>query len=131
MTKCEIRIRHSDFDIRHLLYQTMMNQRSRYGGPQSVRDVVAELISRRGIGRTQSLGVRDAAWREALGEALARQTRPGAVRRGTLEVIVANSTLLQELTFQKTEIVKRLTQHAPELAVQNIRFRVGPIPSDP
>jgi predicted nucleic acid-binding Zn ribbon protein len=99
-------------------------------GPLPISELVAEVISRRGIGRTQSLGVRDAAWRAALGEALAKQTRPGAVRRGTLEVIVANSTLLQELTFQKTEILKRLTQHAPELAVQSIRFRVGPIPSD-
>lgn len=96
-------------------------------GPQPIRELVAEIITRRGIGRTRSLGVRDAAWREALGEALAKQTRPGAVRRGTLEVFVANSTLLQELTFQKTEIVTRLTRHAPELAVQNLKFRVGPI----
>ena len=96
-------------------------------GPQAVRDIVAEVISRSGIGRTQSIGVRDNAWREALGEALAKQTRPGAVRRGTLEVIVANSTLLQELSFQKTDIVNRLTQHAPELAVRDIKFRVGPV----
>ena len=96
-------------------------------GPQAVRDIVAEVITRAGIGRTQSVGVRDLAWREALGEKLAKQTRPGAVRRGTLEVIVANSTLLQELSFQKTDIVGRLAQHAPELAVRDIKFRVGPV----
>ena len=96
-------------------------------GPQAIGDVVAELIARRGIGRTQSAGVRDAAWRAALGEKLAKETRPGAVRRGTLEVIVANSTVLQELTFQKTDIVHRLTQVAPEMAVTNLKFRVGPV----
>jgi predicted nucleic acid-binding Zn ribbon protein len=85
------------------------------------------VIARRGIGRVQAGGVRDAAWREALGEALASQTRPGAVRRGTLEVIVANSTVLQELTFQKLEIVDRLARHAPELAVRNLKFRVGAV----
>lgn len=102
-----------------------MKGRSRASGPQAVRDVVAELIVRNGIGRKQAGGMRDAAWREALGEALARQTRPGQVRRGTLEVIVANSTVMQELTFQKAEIVERLTRNAPELAVTDLKFRVG------
>ena len=32
----------------------------------------------------------DAAWREAVGEKLAADTRPGNVRRGVLEVLVRN-----------------------------------------
>jgi predicted nucleic acid-binding Zn ribbon protein len=103
----------------------MKKQRSH--GPQAISEIVSEVISRRGIGRVQAGGVRDAAWREALGEALARQTRPGAVRGGTLEVIVANSTVMQELTFQKAEIISRLAANVPELAVRNLKFRVGPV----
>ena len=39
-------------------------------------------------------------------------TRPGNIRRGVLEVFVANSTLLQELAFQKTQLLERLRQAA-------------------
>jgi hypothetical protein len=54
-------------------------------------------------------------------------TRCGAVRRGRLEVIVANSTLIQELTFRKSEIVAGLKQRLPEWEVQDVRFRVGQV----
>jgi hypothetical protein len=49
----------------------------------------------------------------------------GAVRRGTLEVLVANSTLLQELGFQKKALLESLGQLLPDEKIQNLRFKVG------
>ena len=43
---------------------------------------------------------------------LAGGTRAGQVRRGVLEVLVANSTLVQELGFQKAALVARLAELA-------------------
>ena len=54
-------------------------------------------------------------------------TRPGNVRRGVLEVLVRNSSVLQELGFLKAKIVKTLTKLVPEQQIRDVRFRVGTI----
>ena len=96
-------------------------------GPQTIANVLSELMARRGYGRIQSAEAYDAAWREAAGPLLAKYTRPGQVRRGTLEVVVANSTLVQELGFQKHGLLKRLAESLPDEGIKNLRFRVGNI----
>ena len=69
----------------------------------------------------------DEAWRQAAGEQLAKVSRAGAIRRGILEVTVANNLLAQELGFQKDELIQRLLRLAPDEKIANIRFRVGAI----
>ena len=56
-----------------------------------------------------------------------RSTRRVAAERGKLEVIVANSTLMQEFTFQKPELLKALARLLPEQGIDDLRFRVGTI----
>ena len=96
-------------------------------GPQTIGNVLSELMSRRGYARVQSAAAYDAAWREAAGALVAEYTRVGALRRGTLEVVVANSTLVQELGFQKQTLLTTLAQLLPDEGIQNLRFRVGNI----
>jgi predicted nucleic acid-binding Zn ribbon protein len=96
-------------------------------GPQTIGKVLSELMSRRGYARVQSAAAYDAAWREAAGALVAQYTRVGAIRRGTLEVIVANSTLVQELGFQKQALLKTLAQLLPDEGIENLRFRAGNI----
>jgi predicted nucleic acid-binding Zn ribbon protein len=96
-------------------------------GPRAIGDVLSELMAQRGYGRIQGAEAHEAAWREAAGRLAAQYTRAGPVRRGTLEVIVANSTLVQELGFQKLGLLKTLAQLLPEAGIKNIRFRVGTI----
>ncbi len=69
-------------------------------GPQAIGNVLSELMSRRGFARVQSAAAYEEAWREAAGPLIAKYTRVGLLRRGTLEVVVANSTLVQELGFR-------------------------------
>ncbi len=95
--------------------------------PVSIAEVVSELIARRGFARVRSAEAFEAAWREAAGELMAGYTRVGEVRRGKLEVIVANSTLVQELSFQKPAILRRLGERLPGERIRDLRFRVGPI----
>ena len=68
------------------------------------------------------------AWNEAVGEAYCRQTLLGEVRRGVLNVTVAHSTLLEELSaFRKPSLLKALRSGAPATTIHDIRFRVGPV----
>jgi predicted nucleic acid-binding Zn ribbon protein len=95
--------------------------------PKNIRDVVAKLITLRGYGRFQSDANLSAAWQAAAGEALARFSRPGQIRRGKLEVTVTNSTTMQELSFQKLTILAELARQLPDAKITDVRFRVGKI----
>jgi predicted nucleic acid-binding Zn ribbon protein len=96
-------------------------------GPQAIGNILSELMARRGFARVQSGAAYEAAWREAAGTLVAEYTRVGALRRGKLEVVVANSTLMQELLFQKSDLLKNLTQLLPDEGIQDLRFRLGAV----
>lgn len=95
--------------------------------PQQIGDVLGELISRRGYARVEAGEAYFAAWNTAAGEAIARFTRAGAVKRGVFEVLVANSALVQELTFQKAGLLTRLRHELPQEKLKDLRFKVGRI----
>jgi predicted nucleic acid-binding Zn ribbon protein len=96
-------------------------------GPAAIGDVLSELMARRGFARVQSAVAYDAAWREACGPLVSQYTRVGSLRRNTLEIVVANSTLVQELGFQKIELLQSLARLLPEEGIKNLRFRVGSV----
>ncbi len=100
--------------------------------PQPIGDILAELMARRGYGRVQGAEALESAWAEAaaaspLGELATQYTRVGGLRRGILEVAVANSTLVQELAFQEQTLRETLKRLLPDQRIGKIRFRVGPI----
>jgi len=92
-----------------------------------VRDVLSQLLAKRGYAQVQTAAGCTAAWNQAVGDKLAGDTRPGNVRRGVLDVLVRHSSAVQELAFLKTKIVKKLTQLIPEQQIRDLRFRVGSI----
>ena len=77
--------------------------------PVAVADVLAQIMARQGIARVRGAEALEAAWKEASGELTARYTRVGSIRRGMLEILVAHSTLVQELGFRKQLEVNRET----------------------
>ena len=103
-------------------------QRRQYARkPKKIADVLAQLITARGYGRIQATADFTAAWQQAAGDTIAKYTRPGRLKRGTLEVTAGNSTIIQELTFQKQQILAQLQTALPDAKIRDIRFRVGSI----
>jgi len=95
--------------------------------PKKIADVVAQLIAQRGYGRIDANEQLTDVWAAAAGEPLATYSRPGKLRRGTLEVTVTNSTIMQEFTFQKQRILAELGRALPDAKIRDLRFRVGTI----
>lgn len=95
--------------------------------PKKIGGIVADLVNRRGYARVISATAMQEAWVAAAGPVMAGFTRVGEIRRGVLEVRVANSTLLQEITFQKLTILGKLTELLPEEKLHDVKFRIGPI----
>jgi predicted nucleic acid-binding Zn ribbon protein len=94
-------------------------------GPETIGNILSEMMARRGLGRIQSTEALETVWRQVAGPLVAQYTRIGAIRRGTLEINVANSTLIQELSFQKHDLLAALQKSLPEEGIKNLRFRVG------
>jgi predicted nucleic acid-binding Zn ribbon protein len=95
--------------------------------PQPIAEVLAQLMARRGYARELSASAYALAWANAVGEPANRFTQAGNLRRGALEITVANSTLLQELTYRKIELLAKLGQLLPDQNIRDIRFRVGSV----
>src|SRR5262245_9718834 len=108
---------HDDYKRKHI----------RIPPPKPMRDVLSQLLAKRGYAQVQTAASCEAAWREAVGVKLAADTRPGNVRRGVLEVLVRNSSVSSELGFLKAKIVKTLTKLVHEQKIRDLRFRVETI----
>ena len=95
--------------------------------PKKIGNVVAQVMQRTGYAQAEAARQIDEVWQKAAGEGLARTTRVGKVRRGRLEIMVASSLVMQELTFQKKRLLADVQQELPEMKIESIRFRVGKI----
>ena len=95
-------------------------------GPENLSDVLARLFTARGWGRKSERTRLEAAWADAVGEAVAPATRVGAFRRGVLEVEVRGGVLMQELAqFRKRELLAAVRQRLPGVTVADLKFRAG------
>lgn len=92
--------------------------------PKKLGAVLPTLMARRGYAQLKSSEDLQTAWREAAGP-LAQFSRPGRVQRGILEVVVGNSTVLQELNFAQEKLLAQMVKLAPESGIKKLRFRTG------
>ena len=68
------------------------------------------VMAKYSVASSQASNKLEVAWKQAVGDATAQQTQPVAIRRGVLEVIVANSAIHQQLIFKKRKISKKLSK---------------------
>jgi len=95
--------------------------------PKKLSDVLAQLVARKGYGATKTDQQLQATWNTAAGAALARFSQATRVNRGRLEVTVANSMMMQELSFEKARILDAVRQAMPEARIDDLKLRVGKI----
>jgi predicted nucleic acid-binding Zn ribbon protein len=112
-----------DLERRRASHQRWFNAKQ----PKPIGNVIAQLVQRKGYAQVRAAGERDEAWQEAVGEQLAPSTRVGGIRRGVFEVFVANSLMMQELTFRKEELLTSLQNELPDEGIKQLRFRLGSI----
>ena len=102
------------------------SDRTRKKDPQRLGDVVTQLMARRGYGQVISSEAIQTAWQSIVGP-LETQCLPGNIKRGVLEIIVRNSLVMQELTFQKESLLRELQANVPESNISDLRFKIGVI----
>jgi len=66
------------------------------------------------------------AWKEVVGDFLADNSRPGAIRRGTLEILVLQPSILYMLERDmKGVVLRKLQARFGKDRIKGVRFRVG------
>ena len=102
-------------------------RRPRNPAPQSVADLLPQVVARLG-GDDRALEQKvSLAWPEAVGDLLSRRARPESVRGKTLIVRVSSSAFAHELTLLKGEILERLRRVVGDGLLDDMRTRVGPL----
>ena len=95
--------------------------------PKRAQDLINNVIARRGIAAEQSSHRLQNIWESVIGMDLANQTRVSSLRRGVLEIIVSNSSLMQILSFNKEQYKEEINQQMQNGTLSDIRFRIGRI----
>lgn len=111
------------------LNQRANRQRRRFYSqqPKGIERLLSQHMAKRGYAATGSNDRIERAWIESVGPQLAKQTRAVGLRRGTLEVLVANSTMMQEINFQRVQLLKSMQKKLPDARITAMKLRVGKI----
>jgi predicted nucleic acid-binding Zn ribbon protein len=95
-------------------------------GPQPISEILTRLMTRRGYANFQTSSEWADAWHQVSGPQ-SGNSRTGKFNRGVLEVIVRNSSVMQELTFRKKHLLQAMQERIPQVPIKDLRFRVGAI----
>lgn len=96
--------------------------------PKSSAELLSRLIASRGF--TQEMFNEDLqrAWESAVGNRFVTRTMVTGIRQGALEILVDSSPAMQQLGFQKRELLRKIQQTLPDAGIRSLRFRVGNLP---
>ena len=95
------------------------------GKPQLVRDLLAGLLNRKGLGAKLEAASVLTEWESLVGPQIAAVTEPQRVSEGVLFVAVANSPWLMELNLMKADLLRRLNAGKGEGRIRQIVFVMG------
>ncbi len=69
-------------------------------------------------------------WEEIVGEKVALHTKPDTISYRILTVYVDSSVWMQQLTFLKDNIVKKINEVTGRQIIKDIKFRIGDVAKD-
>ena len=107
-----------------------MPQSDRERGPEPLGEILSRLFTARGWGRRQDRLRLEQAWADAMTACglAPDETCVNGLRRGVLEVLVANAVMLQELAhFHKRKLLEAVRGKLAGTMIHDLRFRAGVI----
>lgn len=104
----------------------LVNKRQRFRRrPKNSADLISRLMARQGYTQTRSNDELNEAWGIAVGPKFLKSTKAGHINRGVLEVYVANSAAMNQLSFQKRQLLSAMQQQLPQNKIKDLRFKLG------
>ena len=66
-------------------------------------------------------------WEDVVGQPIAQNTQPEAIKGNLLLVNVSSAPWMQQLQFLKSELIEKLNEALGKDLVGDIRFKIGPL----
>lgn len=95
--------------------------------PQPIRSILEKTLKALEIDTPLKSYSVFGAWKEIVGEAVANQTQPRAIRNRILFLDVSHPTWMQQLQFLKPTLLEKINHYLGESLIQDIRFKLGKI----
>ena len=92
--------------------------------PHSAGKLVAKVLTRHAVAGEQASQEIGDAWQNAAA-GLAKGSRPAQIKRNTLEILVANSSTMSKLQFQKRVILRKLQALDGYQHIKDLKFKIG------
>jgi hypothetical protein len=99
--------------------------------PQPIHSILSETLKGLNLDFPLKTSLLLRSWREIVGEPIAAQTQPYAIRNRILFVHVSHSVWIQQLQFFKPALLEKINQFLGEPLLQEIRFKLGVIQERP
>ena len=93
--------------------------------PQPISAAISEYIARRGFSRVQGNAQLANDWAKVAGERIAAKTKVMGLARGTLQIGVASSALLNEIaSFHRADLLKKIQAEYPDHKIKDLKFKL-------
>jgi predicted nucleic acid-binding Zn ribbon protein len=102
-----------------------MRRKNPKATPQPIGDILFAALKKRGMAVPLADHAILKLWPKAVGDQIAKQTRPDRLHAGTLFVRTTSSIWVQQLHFMKEDIRHKLNQMAGKTVVRDIHFTIG------
>jgi hypothetical protein len=99
--------------------------------PQSIRSVLENTLKSLEIDVPLKSYSILGAWNEIVGATVAAHSQPRSIRNRILFIEVVHSTWMQQLQFLKPTLLEKVNNFLGEPLIQDIRFKLGKILTDP
>ena len=99
--------------------------------PKLLRSILEDTLKSLGVKTTMKGYSLWGAWREIVGDSIASNAQPSLIRNRILFIEVSHPTWIQQLQFLKPTLLEKINRFLKEPFIQDIRFRLGKIPSLP
>ncbi len=97
--------------------------------PKLLRSILEDTLKSLGVKTTMKGYSLWGAWKEIVGDSIASNAQPSAIRNRILFIEVSHPTWIQQLQFLKPTLLEKINHFLKEPFIHDIRFRLGKISS--
>jgi len=106
-----------------------MNDQEQKKEPVHIKSIISDVLKKYRNDKRTNLFEISEIWKSTVGPMIANDTRPWKIKGNELEVHVSGPSWLQQLSYMKNDIIKKLNESLGEQVIKSIRFSVAHIPN--
>ncbi|OQX89209.1 MAG: hypothetical protein B6D65_04355 [candidate division Zixibacteria bacterium 4484_93] len=92
----------------------------RRGRPEAIGDILGRILERHGLKKRVEESGAVLIWDDVVGEQVSKHTTPVKIERGVLFIHCESASWRQEISFLKSDLIKKLNKHLGKKLIKDI-----------